>query len=543
MSAGPESPPPAHHAAPSAATAPVRDRMKPGSPLQTTLQIAILALCYYLAARAGLLLAFNNSNATPVWPPSGIALGAMLLAGYRIWPGILLGAFAANLVTFHANGLPLDAQVTLVSAAIAGGNTLEALSGAWLLRRFLKGLELGELQAVYKFTGIAMAMCAVSASIGSLSLLVSGLVSGAAYWTVLATWWVGDTAGVLVVAPAIVLWSGIRRSPMRPAHIAEAFVSLAALSFLIALTFSQHYSADGAPRWMAYLFMLAIGWTSYRFGARGTSLVCLLIAGGAVLGTTHGLGPFAAGTLNDALISLESFVVLCSVIGMILCADASERQRLPATHADGFMAQWLTLFAGIGLTVLVWHLVSVNTEHRAREQFAASCANIQQRIAKRIELHESALRSAQALFHTLPSVSREQWRQFVEGIDISRNFPGIQGLGFAEYVPAVQRAAFDQSVRAEGFPQFRSWPESSGQSAATIVRYLEPFNGRNLRAFGYDMMSDPVRRDAMLRAARRQGRSLQVLEQGHQGPDHPVHPAIPETRYLKSFFCRVTREG
>ena len=511
MSAGPESPPPAHHAVPPAATAPVLPflseyRLKPGSPLQTALRIAILALCYYLAARAGLLLAFANSNATPVWPPSGIALGAMLLAGYRIWPGILLGAFAANVATFHANGLPLDAQVILVSAVIAGGNTLEALSGAWLLRRFLNGMALIELQAVYKFIGIAMAMCAVSAGVGSLSLLVSGLVPGSAYWTVLATWWVGDTAGVLVVAPAIVLWSaqwsGIRRSRMRPARVAEALLSLAALSVLIALTFNQHYSADAGPRWMAYLFMLAIGWTSYRFGARGTSLVCLLTAGGAVLGTTHGLGPFAAGPLNDALISLESFVVLCSVIGMILCADVSERQRLPATHAEGFMAQWLTLFAGIGLTVLVWHLVSVNTEHRAREQFAASCANIQQRIAKRIELYESGLRSAQALFHTLPGVSREQWRLFVEGIDIPHYFPGIQGLGFAEYVPAVQRAAFDQSVQAEGFPRFRSWPESSGQSAAAIVRYLEPFNGRNLRAFGFDMMSDPVRRDAMLRAAR-----------------------------------------
>ena len=506
MSAGPESPP-AYHAPPPTALAPAlpfltADRISPKSPQQILVRIFLLAVCYYLAARTGLLLAFNNSNATPVWPPSGIALGAMLLAGYRIWPGILLGAFAANVATFHANGLPLDGYVILVSLMIAAGNTLEALAGAWLLRRFLNGSALGELQAVYKFTGIAILMCTVSASLGSLTLLLSGLVPGNAYWTVLATWWVGDTAGVLVVAPAIVVWSTLRRHPMRVARIAEACLSLAALSILIALTFSQRYSADGGTRWMAYLFMLAIGWSSYRFGARGTSLVCLLTAGGAVIGTTHGLGPFAAGTLNDALISLESFVVLCSVVGMILCADASERQRLPATHAEGFTAQWVTLFAGIGLTVLVWHLVSVSTEHRAREQFAASCANIQQRIAKRIELYETGLRSAQALFHTLPSVSREQWRLFVEGIDIPRNFPGVQGLGFGEYVPAVQRAAFDQSVQAEGFPQFRSWPEPVNQSAATIVRYLEPFNGRNLRAFGFDMMSDPARRDAMLRAAR-----------------------------------------
>ena len=512
MTVGPEFPLPARDAAPPAPELPAAlgpllpflNAPQPmrSAPMQTVVATMVLALCYYLAARAGLLLAFNHSNATPVWPPSGIALGAMLLAGYRVWSGILLGALAANLASFHANGLPLDGHVITVSLLIAAGNTLESLTGAWLMRRYLQGPALGELPAVYKFAGVAMAMCVVSAVLGSLSLLAFGLVPAAAYWTVLTTWWVGDTAGVLVVAPAIVVWSSWRNIPWRLPRLAEALLSLSALMMLIALVFSQHYSADGATRWMAYLFMLAIGWSSYRYGLRGTSLVCLLTAGGAVLGTTHGLGPFAVGTLNDALISLESFIVLCSLIGMILCADASERQRLPAMRSEGFAAQWLTLFAGVGLTVLVWHLVSVSTEHRAREQFAAVSADIQQRITKRIELYETGLRSAQALYRSLPTVSRTQWRQFAEGIDLARNFPGIQGLGFAEYVGADQLPAFERSVRAEGFPQFQSWPVPEEDQALAVIRYLEPFAGRNLRAFGFDMMSDPVRRDAMLRAAR-----------------------------------------
>jgi len=473
---------------------------RPAPPLQTLLATGLLAVCYYIAARAGLLLAFNHSNATPVWPPSGIAFGAMLLAGYRVWPGILLGAFAANLATFEANGLPPDARIVVVSALIAAGNTLEALSGAWLMRRFLRGPALEELHAVYKFTGVAMLMCVVSAGIGSVTLMVSGLIPASAYWTVVATWWVGDTAGVLVVAPAIVAWSPLRKLSWRPRVVLEAALSLAALAALIWLTFSQRYSPDGGTRWMAYLFVLAIGWASHRYALRGASLVCLLTAGGAVMGTTHGLGPFAAGTLNDALISLESFVVLCAVIGMILCADANERHRMQGLRSEAIAAQWLTLFAGIGLTVLVWHLVSVSTERRAREQFAADCANISQRIAKRIELYETGLRSAQALFRALPVVDRMQWREFVNGIDIARNFPGIQGLGYGQYVPLGQRAALEQAMHAEGFPQFHVWPKSD--APATVVRYLEPFSGRNLRAFGYDMQSDPVRREAILRAAR-----------------------------------------
>ena len=486
------------------ADAPVSIAPRPPASARTTLAaIALLALCYYCAARAGLLLAFNQSNATPVWPPSGIAFGAVLLLGYRVWPGVLLGAFLANVATFSANGLPVDGKVLAVSLAIAVGNALESLSGAALMRRFAgSGHPLGQLHTVYKFAFIAMVMCLVSAGIGSVALLQSHLIPPAAYWTVVATWWVGDTAGVLLVAPAMVAWRPRRAWRLRPRIVLEVGLSLALLVVLIGAVFSQRFATDGAMHWLAYLFMLAIGWSSYRYGLRGTSLVCLLTAGGAVLGTTRGLGPFATGTLNDALISLESFVMLCSVIGMILCADASERRRLRDGLQDGVLAQWATLFAGIGLTVVVWHLLTVTTERRARAQFNADSAAVQQRIGRRLAQYETALRSAKALFQADPAVSRAQWHAFVDGIDLPHHFPGMQGMGYGRYVGAGARAALEAAVRAEGYPAFRIWPPAGAGAASVPVLYLEPFSGRNLRAFGYDMLSEPVRREAMLPAAR-----------------------------------------
>ena len=138
--------------------------------------LALLALCYALVARASLLLAFANTNATPVWPPSGIAFAAILLIGYRAWPAIMLGAFAANLATFHANGLPLGGAVALASVAIAAGNTLEALAGTSLIRRYADVTQpIGQLQNVYKFALVAMAMCLVSAGIGATTLVLFGL--------------------------------------------------------------------------------------------------------------------------------------------------------------------------------------------------------------------------------------------------------------------------------------------------------------------------------------------------------------------------------
>jgi signal transduction histidine kinase/DNA-binding response OmpR family regulator/integral membrane sensor domain MASE1 len=475
---------------------------------QRAIELVLLAICYALVARASMVLAFAHTNATPVWPPSGIALAAVLLLGPRIWPAIVAGAFAANLATFHANGVPLGGGVALASFAIAAGNALEALAGAWLLRRYADATQpIGQLQNVYKFALVAMVMCLVSAGIGATTLVLCGLAPAGAYSTVMLTWWVGDTAGVLLVTPAILAWRGERVPPWRWRGAVEAALSLAALLALIALIFFRAYAAGDRLGWLPYLLVLCVAWASHRHGLRGASTVYLCAAGGAVLGTVNGLGPFAAGTLNDALISLASFVVLCALIGMVLCADASERQRLRATVQEHSAAQWATLLIGVGLTVMVWHLVAVDTERRARERFDAEADDIVQRITQRMNLYESGLRGAQALFKAEDAPTRTQWRDFTAGLDLAHNFPGVMGLGYAPYVQRDQRAALEARVRAEGFADFRVWSLDPGHAAdlpptSVVVLYLEPFNARNRRAFGYDMQSEPIRQVALRNAAR-----------------------------------------
>src|SRR5712692_3769262 len=101
------------------------------------IEIVATAIIYYGAARLGLFVAFKNTNASPVWPPSGIAFAMILLLGYRIWPGIIIGAFLANVVVFLANKSAGTVSIVVVSSFIATGNTLEAMSGAFLLHRFV----------------------------------------------------------------------------------------------------------------------------------------------------------------------------------------------------------------------------------------------------------------------------------------------------------------------------------------------------------------------------------------------------------------------
>ncbi|HEU4844200.1 MAG TPA: CHASE domain-containing protein, partial [Burkholderiaceae bacterium] len=470
--------------------------------LRRVLPVLLLALAYYGAARLGLMLAFEDSNASPVWPPSGIAFGALLIGGLRLWPGVFIGALAANLVVFNANGVAHGLPALLLSAAIAAGNTAESLLGAWLVRRTAgERAPLTQIQLVYKFAILTACACAVSALVGTGALLTGAVIPPSVAWTVVGTWWLGDVVGVLVLAPLCLAWSQAGREALRRAAGVESLSSLAILAGVLALIFGHKVQPDMAHRWLAYLLVPALGWAAFRHGRRGTTLTCLVIAAGAVAGTTQGYGPFATGTLNDALFGIQTFVALCSLVGMALCADLIEtrerkgelalRQRL-STH-------WITLFVCLGMTVLVWHMVSASTEYRAREQFNVSVAGVQQRVVERMRTYEQGLRSAKALFSASESVQRQEWRQFVDGMAIAKNFPGVAGFGFAKVVAPGQREQLERTVRADGFPQFQIWPQGEGERALAII-YLEPFTVRNQRAFGFDLLSEPVRAKAALMA-------------------------------------------
>jgi len=189
---------------------------------------------------------------------------------------------------------------------------------------------------------------------------------------------------------------------------------------------------------------------------------------------------------------------------MVLCADVSERKRAGDDAVSYSAAQWGTLLIGVGLTVAVWHLLSASTERRAQEQFEAECADIAKRIARRMTLYESGLRGAQALFKAQQDPTRDQWRDFAEAMDLPHNFPGVMGLGYGRFLRADQRAVTEKDIRDQGYEDFHIWHNNHGQDPgmSVVVMYLEPFAGRNLRAFGYDMMSEPTRRAALLQAAR-----------------------------------------
>ena len=278
-----------------------------------------LAVSYVIAAKFGFTMAFTAEQVTLVWPPSGLALAALLLLGMDVWPGVFLGAFVAN-VTTH--------EPALVALGIAAGNTLEAVAAAWLVRRYV-GLPISRswLRCMLGiFVLGALASSIVSATIGVTSLCAGGLQPWTAFGTLWRTWWLGDATGDLIVAPAILAFSA-RPRETNPAQRIEIASLVAGLSIASVIVFARRFgSAAHYP--LEYLVFPFLIWAAIRFGVAGGAFANLLTSAVAIWGTVHGFGPYAAGQPGEGderLMLLQIFLGVVSSSGLLLGATVSDR--------------------------------------------------------------------------------------------------------------------------------------------------------------------------------------------------------------------------
>ena len=288
--------------------------------VSTPLLIALVAGAYFAAGRLGLRLAVVNPSATAVWPPAGIALASLLAFGFRVWPGVLLGAFLVNMTTTGSIATCLG---------IAAGNTLEALVGAHLVIRYARGRAAFErARDVFRFAMLAGVLSTlVSATIGVASLVLGGLAPWRSAGPVWLTWWLGDLGGDLVFAPPLVLWlaGGRPRTSLRRVLEAAALVGATLLAGLARFAGSLPASYKSYP--MGFLYVPVLVWAAYRFGPRGAASAVLILSGVALSAMLGGIGPFAGGAPNDALVNLQLFMGGLAVTSLALATLFSERAR------------------------------------------------------------------------------------------------------------------------------------------------------------------------------------------------------------------------
>jgi PAS domain S-box-containing protein len=298
----------------------------PDSRLQQVLVFLGVAAVYFLAAKLGLVFAFIHTHVSPIWPPSGIAIAALLLFGYRVAPAILIGAVVAN-----ANApVPVGAAI-----AIATGNMLEAIAARWLLDRLNFQISFDRARAVSKFVAVALVCTTVSATIGTVSLCVSGAASWDLFGSLWLTWWLGDVAGAVTVAPLLIAWVKKLGVPL----VGWRLVELTLLVLLVSLAAFVTYS-ERAPAALHYypltrLIVPVLLWASFRLGYRGLTLSVFLVSMFAAWGTVSGSGPFVSVWANESLIVLQLFISSNAVTFLFLTSVLQERRRAEdSLHLD-----------------------------------------------------------------------------------------------------------------------------------------------------------------------------------------------------------------
>jgi PAS domain S-box-containing protein len=278
----------------------------------------LVAIVYFAGAELGLSLASEHKNVTPVWPPTGIAIASLLIFGRRVWPGIFLGALAANLPT----------NISIASAfGIATGNTLEALVAWFLLQRSKRWRNsFDSVSQVMTFIVYAAVLAPlVSATIGSLSLALGDPKQWSRFWYLWLTWLMGDGFGALIVSPLLLSWSSSRRINRQDIpEIASLFVLL----FIVVLVvFGGWFPGPVKTYPLAYLCLPCLLWAALRFDQRIVTSAIVLMAGLAVWGARHGYGPFVQPSPNVTLLLLMSFVGTASLMTLVVAAVTTERQR------------------------------------------------------------------------------------------------------------------------------------------------------------------------------------------------------------------------
>lgn len=353
-------------------------------------KILLLAALYILTAKLGLYLAMPPGYVTIIWPPSGIALGMLLIYGWRFWPGVMLGSLLINcyVAGAYTPELGLVGAKLIIAFCIATGSTLQALAAYGMIQRFiglpLKLSTIKELILILFFS--APIACLIAASIGISTLYYSGIIPAERILQSWLTWWLGDVLGIILFLPIVLM----------------------------------------TPRKLNPIF-----W-------RGTML--------------------------------------------------SNLPRLV----------FLTIMIPLALTLYGWKISYEHAYSIAHSEFEFMTVESEMALSKRLDFYANALRGAKGLFLSSTNISREDWRNYVEAINISSNYPGMNGIGLIYDVAAKEMPAFLNKRQEFKTEQFVIHPKTSGLPFY-IITYIEPLQN-NLAAVGLNIAFEENRRDAAERA-------------------------------------------
>jgi signal transduction histidine kinase len=282
-----------------------------------------LAVAYYGTAKLGQALRYTGS-VSAIWPPAGLGIAALYLWGLRWWPGIFLGELVVNgeLLVDHGT-IPLGSLI-----GQQAGNMAEVIVGALLLRRLIgRSATLDRAEQVGGMLAAVGIATAISATVGTASMLLGSVIDHSEALHFWRTWWLGDTAGALVVLPLALAWIPEPAAAWRRLSTWQGALMIAAVGGLGSLAFSI-----GAP--VAFMVFPALIWAAFRFGPAGATLSIAIAAGVAIGFTAHEAGPFSTQPIDSRALTTQIFIVVTAVTTLFLSAVVAERERSASELAE-----------------------------------------------------------------------------------------------------------------------------------------------------------------------------------------------------------------
>jgi signal transduction histidine kinase/ActR/RegA family two-component response regulator len=361
----------------------------------TRLAIALaVTVVYFLTGKLGLHFALVHPSASAIWAPSGISLAACLLFGYWIWPAIWSGAVLVNATTYGSFA---------TSVGIAIGNTAEALTGAYLVKRCARGQDAFNRTAdAFRFVLLAAGLSTtVSPTIGVTSLYTGGYAAWSKCLSIWLTWWIGAATGDLIVAPLLILWARSPRADWDPQKIAEAALLMGTLLLTADVVFGGLLPFWGPQYPSAFLFLPVLLWADFRFGPRGTSTVMFLLSMVAIAGTAHGLGPLSHSGRNEALMLVQAMTAVAGTSHLVVAIEVSQRRRLDKEREALLRSECAARDAAESARR------AAETANRAKDEFLAMLGHELRNPLQAISLASQLLQSPQKIEKACEIITRQ----------------------------------------------------------------------------------------------------------------------------------------